>query len=179
MLQRWDGFAASVANAINATHLGLRSDLPAVAACAQCFSSILHPPFQVVTTVSDTCTGVTTMAGNTVNTVTCTAGSAVNHVTTTTGNVVNSAKSTAGTTVDGVKVCSFERAFWHSHRRSDRLTTEKHSKSLCKQKQNASLNNHAKKRTNAESWQLPCLERNQGTFARVIHEKKGKYSHVG
>lgn len=71
-----------------------------------CVLRLLHPPFQVFSTVSDTYTGVTTMAGKTVNTVTCTAGSAVNHVTTTTGNVVNSAKSTAGTTVDGVKVCS-------------------------------------------------------------------------
>lgn len=66
----------------------------------------------MVVTVSDTYTGVTTMAGNTVNTVTGTAGSAVNHVTTTTGNVVNSAKSTAGTTVDGVKVCFWVLGFY-------------------------------------------------------------------
>ncbi|CAN0518076.1 unnamed protein product, partial [Ectocarpus sp. 12 AP-2014] len=58
---------------------------------------------QVFVKVTETYTGVTTMAGETVTRVADTAGGAVNHVTTTTGDVVNSAKCTAGSTVEGVK----------------------------------------------------------------------------
>lgn len=54
--------------------------------------------------MTETYTGVTTMAGETVTRVADTAGGAVNHVTATTGDVVNSAKCTVGSTVDGVKV---------------------------------------------------------------------------
>lgn len=71
-----------------------------------------YPHRQVIHTVSDTYSGVTSVAGDAINNVKDTAGGAIEHVTSATSSAVDSAQSTARGTVGDVMVRLLVRWCW-------------------------------------------------------------------